>query len=118
MTQQIEVVKARPGVSADKLREMLKYGESLIGNDYLKRMKETGLVADVSFVFENDSGVYLISYYLYPGERQKPSEPLRSIPSLKQYLDQIDPLLEPSTQGRISASNSFWTDANIREQLG
>ncbi len=34
MLQELEIVKAKDGVTADQLRSVLKYGEQLVGEDY------------------------------------------------------------------------------------
>ena len=118
MTQQLEIYKAKDGVTADELREVLKYGENLIGADYLKWMAEIRLLGDVSFVAEIEGGVYLISYYLYGEDRKKASVPLKSIPSLSKYMERIEPLFEGSQPTRLPVANSFWIDASIKERLG
>lgn len=100
------------------LREVLKYGEALIGDDYLKRMNEARLLGDVSFVAELEGGVYLISIYIFEEDRKKSSVPLKSIPSIKKYMERIEPLFEGSTPVRFPVANSFWINANIKEQLG
>jgi hypothetical protein len=118
MVQELEIHKAKNGVTAQELREVLKYGENLIGPDYLRRMKEAKLLADVSFVAEIEDGVYLISYYLFVEGRKKSSTPLKSVPSIKQYMEKIEPLFDGSDPIRLNAANSFWIDAVIKERLG
>lgn len=118
MIQELEVVKAKDGVTSEELREVLKYGEALVGEDYLKRMKEMRLLGDVSFVAEIGGAVYLLSYYHFDDDRKKLSVPLKSIPSLKKYMERIEPLLEGSTPTRLQVGNSFWIDAHIKERLG
>ena len=118
MIQELEIYKAKPGVTAKELKEVLKYGEGLIAEDYLKRMKEVGLLGDVSFVAELEGGVYLISYYLFGSNRKEPSTPLKSIPSLNKYMERIEPLFEGAVPVRLPVGNSFWTNAQIEEQIG
>lgn len=109
MIQEMEVTKTKPGVTAQELRDVLKYGEELIGPDYLQRMKEIGLLGDVSFVAELNGGVYLISYYLFGSERKKASAPLKSIPSVQKYMEKIEPLFAGAETIKLSPANSFWT---------
>lgn len=118
MLQELEIVKAKDGVTVEELRSVLKYGEALIGEDYLKRMKEIRLLGDVSFVAEIAGGVYLFSYYNFQEGRNTASKPLKSIPSLKQYMEKIEPLFEGAELKRLQVANSFWIDAQIMEQLG
>ncbi len=47
MLQELEIVKAKDGVTAEELRSVLRYGEKLIGEDYLKRMKVIKLLGGV-----------------------------------------------------------------------
>jgi hypothetical protein len=118
MVQELEIHKANDGVTAQELREVLKYGEKLIGPDYLQRMKEIGLLGDVSFVAEIRGGVYLISYYLFAEGRKKAATPLVSIPSIKQYMEKIEPLFKGSEPIRLPVANSFWIDAVVKKRLG
>lgn len=118
MLQQLEIYKAKDGVTAEELREVLKYGEGLIGGDYLERMKEIRLLGDVSFVAELDGGVYLISYYLFDENRKKAAAPLKSIPSIQKYMEKIEPLFEGAVPVRLPVANSFWTNASIKERIG
>lgn len=118
MLQELEIVKTKEGVTADELKAVLKYGENLVGEDYLKRMKEMKLLGDVSFVAEISGGVYLISYYLFDEGRKKPSVPLKDIATLKLYMEKIEPLFDGSVPQRYPVANSFWTDATIKQQLG
>ena len=86
-----------------ELKEVLKFGESLAGKDYLDRMKEMRLLGDSSFVAELDGGVYLISYYHWDENRKKPATDLKSIPTLKTYMEKIEPLFA----GSVSRLNGF-----------
>lgn len=117
-TQELEIHKAKDGVTAAELREVLKFGEKLIGPDYLQRMKEIGLLGDVSFVAEISGGVYLISVYIFSDGRKKASTPLKSIPSIQKYMERIEPLFEGSEPVRLDVANSFWIDCVIKERLG
>lgn len=118
MFQELEIVKAKDGVTAEELRSVLKFGENLIGEDYLKRMREIKLFGDVSFVAEIAGGVYLISYYNFEEDRKTPSIPIKAISSLRQYMEKIEPLFEGAELKRLQVANSFWIDAQIRQQLG
>ncbi len=118
MTQELEIYRAKDGVTAQELREVLKYGENLIGPDYLNRMKEIGLSGDVSFVAELEGGVYLISYYLFAVERKASATSTKDIPSVKEYMKRIEPLFEGSKPIRLPMANSFWATASIKEQIG
>ena len=118
MLQELEIVKAKDGVTAEELRSVLKYGEQLVGADYLKRMKEIKLLGDVSFVAEISGGVYLISYYHFEEDRKISSIPLKSIPYLKQYMEKIEPLFEGAELKRLQVANSFWINAEIKQQIG
>ncbi len=118
MLQELEIVKAKDGVTAQELRSVLKFGEGLVGEDYLKRMKEIRLLGDVSFVAEIAGGVYLISYYNFLEKRTEPSVPLKSIPSLRQYMEKIEPHFEGAELKRLQVANSFWIDAHIQQQVG
>ena len=118
MLQELEIVKAKQGVTADELRSVLKHGEVLVGEDYLKRMKEIKLLGDVSFVAEIAGSVYLISYYNFEEDRKIPTVPLKNISSLKKYMEIIEPLFEGAELKRLQVANSFWIDAQIKQQLG
>jgi len=118
MFQELEIVKAKDGVTADELRSVLRYGQELVGEDYLMRMKEIKLLGDVSFVAEIAGGVYLISYYNFEEGRKLPSVPLKTIASLKKYMEKIEPLFEGAELKRLEVANSFWIDAQIKQKLG
>lgn len=118
MNQYLEVCKAKAGVTADELREVLKYGQDLVGADYLKRMNDTQLLGDVLFVAEIEGGVYLISYYLQGDNYTKATSPIKSIPSLAKYMERIEPIFDDESPPLPPVANSFWIDAVIKEQLG
>jgi hypothetical protein len=118
LIKKLEIHKAKDGVTVEALTEVLKSGQDLIGKDYLKRMRESKLIGDTSFVAKLNGQVYLISFYLLSDEYERPSQPLESLPSLKNYLEKIKPLFEDSQSLQLDTANSFWTDAHILEELG
>ncbi|MBC7370047.1 MAG: hypothetical protein H7326_00680 [Bdellovibrionaceae bacterium] len=80
-------------------------------------MRQSGLFGDVSFVAEIHDEVYLISHYLCGPDYKKPTTPLEGIPSLKIYLEEIDPLFEGSKPIHLEPANSFWIDPSFKRNL-
>ena len=118
MVQEMEITKVNDGFTAQQLRDALKFGENLVGKDYLIRMNELRILGDASFVAEINGGVYLISYYVFENGRPKNPPPIRNISSLNEYMVKLTPFFNGQETVRLPVANSFWINANIKEQLG
>lgn len=115
--QYLEIYKAKPGTNAKALEKVLKEGEERIGADYLKRMKELNLIGDVSFVFEYNQTVFLISLYVF-GQPPKNKPESKLIPGMEEYQKLLEPFFDDSKPFKVFPANSFWTQASIEDQLG
>ena len=82
-------------------------------------MRKIGLIADVSFVYEEAGDVYLISYYGYcDAPKVRPPGSYMDLPGMKEYQDVLAPFFGDNKQVRIPPANSFWIQAKVEDTLG
>lgn len=117
MYQELEITKAKDGTTVEELKNILKKGSDLIGQEYLIRMNNLRILGDASFVAEIQNCVYLISYYNFETQRPQNPPPFDN-PQMKLYMDMLRPIFENSETIRLPIANSFWINSIINEKIG